>query len=133
MPKVEQCTRDTFTLGSSPATCLGEEGEAHLSCAAADDNILCVLGVCLDLDLLAAAGGSHGEAPYLGAVVAAYLLLLRVEAHTLAYQVVAATTPHVEGHLKPDDQDALVQLAGSLSQRMLPSELQSKKLYCYST
>ena len=79
-----------------------------------------VLGVRLHFDVLLAAGGGHGEAPDLGAVVGADRLLLRVEAHALADEVPAAVAPHVEGHLEADDQDALVQLLGALAQRVLP-------------
>ena len=31
----------------------------------------------------------------------------------------AASTPHVEGHLKPDDHDAQMEFVGPLTQRML--------------
>ena len=45
--------------------------------------VLCVLGVCLHLHRVLAAGRLHAEAPDLGAVVGTNLLLLRIEAHAL--------------------------------------------------
>lgn len=48
-----------------------------------------VLGVGVDLDAPLAAGRTHGEGPYLGAVVVPDGLLLRVEAHALADEVPA--------------------------------------------
>ena len=53
-------------------------------------------------------------------------LLLGVEAHALADEVAAAGAPHVEGHLEADDQDALVQLLGSLPQGVLALLLQAQ-------
>ena len=37
--------------------------------------------------------------------------------------VVAASAPHVEGHLEPDDQDAQVELGGPLSEGVDPMVL----------
>ena len=66
---------------------------------------------------------AHREAPYFRAEVGANLLFLGVKAHALAYEVVAATTPHVERHLKAYDKNPLVQLLCPLPQRMLATEL----------
>lgn len=52
-------------------------------------------------------------------VIAAHSLLLCVVAHALADMGVAASAPNVERQLEATDQDALVQLAGSVTQRML--------------
>lgn len=91
----------------------------HLLSASRDHHIVCSLGISLYFDTLLAAGCLHAEAPYLGGVVGANLLLLSIEAHTLANEVVALAAPHVEGHLKADDKDPLVQLFGTLTQRVL--------------
>ena len=48
------------------------------------------------------------------------LLLLSIEAHALPDQMLAAQAPDIEGHLEADDQDALIQLLGTLPQWMLP-------------
>ena len=71
-------------------------------------------------------GERHGEGPDLGGVVVPDLLLLGIEAHALANQVLAAVAPHIERHLKADDQDALIELLGSLPQRVLALLLQHK-------
>ncbi len=92
-----------------------EATTAYLSPGPCHDIVLVVFGISLHFDVLAAAGRGHGEAPDLGGEVAADLLLLRIEAHTLADEVPAAVAPHVEGHLEADDQDALVQLLGALA------------------
>lgn len=86
-----------------------------------------VLGVGLHFNVLLAAGRGHGEAPDLGAVVVADGLLLSIEAHALADEVPAAIAPDIEGHLKADDKDALVQLLGPLPQRVLPIVLHQKR------
>lgn len=78
-----------------------------------------VLGVCLHFNVLLAAGRRHGEAPDLGAVVIPDGLLLRIKSHSLPNEVPAAIAPHIERHLKADDQDALVELLGTLAQRVL--------------
>lgn len=104
---------------------LVRRGATHLTPATPDDVVLRVFGVGLDFNLLAAAGRPHGEAPDLGAVVGADLLLLGVEADALADEVVAAGAPDVERHLEADDQNALVQLLRTLPQRVLPSKLQA--------
>ena len=105
-----------------------EIGQAsHLSSCPSDHNVLMDLGVGLHFNVLLAAGRGHGEAPDLGAVVVANGLLLSIEAHALANEVPAAVAPDVEGHLKADNQDALVQLFGPFSQRMLPIVLQQKR------
>ena len=62
--------------------CFSEE---YLPATPAHDYIFSILGICLDLNLLPTARGIHGEAPYLGAVVIAYLLLISIESHTFAY------------------------------------------------
>ena len=62
----------------------------------------------MDLDAGLAAGRPHGEGPDLGGVVVPNLLLLSIEAHALADEVLAALAPDVEGHLEADDQDALI-------------------------
>ena len=46
------------------------------------------------------------------------LLFLGVVPHPHADVVSAALAPDVVGHLKPDDEDAHVQLSGSFAQRM---------------
>ena len=97
----------------------------HLPPAALGDHILGVFGVRLHLDAVGAAGAAHAEPPDAGGVVHADLLLLGIEAHPLANEVLAALTPAIEGHLKADDQDALVQLLGPLPQGVLPSELRA--------
>jgi len=71
-----------------------------------------------------AAGAAHTEHPYPCAVVHPNLLLLSVETHPLANDVLAALAPDIEWHLKADDEDALVQLLGPLPERVLPSKLQ---------
>ena len=99
--------------------------QAYLSSCPLRDHILVVLWVRLHFNLLAAAWSAHGEVPYLCGEIAANLLLLGIEAHTLSNQMPAAIAPDVEGHLEADDQDALVQLLGALAQRMLALELQA--------
>lgn len=97
---------------------------SHLAAGACDNQVLAVLGVGVDLDAGLAAGGGHGEGPDLGGVVVPNLLLLSIEAHALANEVLAAVAPHVEGHLEADDQNALIKLLGSLPQRVLALLLQ---------
>ena len=62
---------------------------ADLLLGALDDVVLVVLGVRVDLDAALAAGGSHGEGPYLGAEVVPDRFLLCVEAHALPDEVSA--------------------------------------------
>ena len=112
------------SLGTSCSAGFG----AHLAAGASNNLVLAVLGVGVDLNAGLAAGGAHGEGPYLGGVVVADLLLLSIEPHSLANQVLAALAPHVEGHLEPDDQNALIKLLGPLSQRMLALLLQQQVL-----
>lgn len=100
--------------------------EEYLPASPTHDNIFGILGVCLDLNLLPTAWSIHGKAPYLGAVVIAYLLLISIEPHALAYEMVASSTPHIEWHLKSDDQDAFIELAGSFPEWVLSSKLQSQ-------
>ena len=94
---------------------------------ASDHKVLMVLGVCLHFNVLLAAGRCHGEAPDLGAVVIPDGLLLRIKSHSLPNEVPAAIAPHIERHLKADDQNALVQLFGPFSQWMLAIVLQQKR------
>ena len=98
----------------------------YLPASPTHDNIFGILGVSLDLNLLPTAWSVHGEAPYLGAVVIAYLLLISIESHAFAYQVVTSSTPDIEWHLESDDQDAFIELAGSLPEWVLSSKLQSQ-------
>ena len=86
-----------------------------------------ILGVSLHFNMLLTAGRGHGEAPDLGAVVVADGLLLGIEAHALANEVPTAIAPNIEGHLKANDEDALVQLLGPLPQGVLPVVLRQGK------
>ncbi len=81
--------------------------------------VFAVFGVCLDFNARLAAGGGHGEGPDLRGMVVADLLLFCIEAHALADEVLAAEAPDVEGHLKTDDQNSLIELLGTLPQWML--------------
>ena len=80
----------------------------YLLLAARYHIVLCVLGICLDLNALLTAGRRHGEGPYLGAVVVANGLLLSIEADPFPYEMAAAPTPHIEWHLKPASTSAYV-------------------------
>ena len=92
-----------------------------------------VLGVCLHFNVLLAAGRRHGEAPNLGAVVIPNGLLLRIESHSLPNEVPAAVAPHIEWHLEADDQDALVELLGTLAQRVLSIVLHNIQSFSTAT
>ena len=70
----------------------------------------------------------HGESPDSSAVIHANLLLLGIESHALANQMIAVSTPHIKWHLKADDQYTLVQLLCPLPEGMLPTELRKKGL-----
>lgn len=87
---------------------------AHLPFAAFGNDVLGVLGVRFHLNLVRAAGAAHTKHPYPCAVVHTNLLLLGIETHPLANEVLAALAPDIEWHLKTDDKDALVQLLGPL-------------------
>jgi len=52
----------------------------------------------------------------------------RLNERTLANVIVAALAPDIERHLESNDQDALVELARSLAQVMLPSKLVDRAL-----
>jgi hypothetical protein len=101
---------------------------AHLPSAAFGHNIFGIFGVRLHLNLVRAAGAAHPKDPNSCAMIHPNLLLLGVEAHPLANEVLAALTPDIEWHLKADDEDPLVQFFCPFSERMLPSKLQHKKL-----
>ena len=99
--------------------------DAYLPASSLDNNVFCILGVCLDFDLLPSARSIHGEAPYLRAVVVPYLLLVCIESDTLPNKVIAPGAPYIEWHLESDDQDPLIDLRCPLPQGMLTVVLQN--------
>ena len=78
-------------LKSSDSSCR----HAYLSPGPSRHNVFVVLGVSLDFNVLLAAGGGHGEAPDLGAVVVSNSLLLSIKSHSLSNEVPAAITPAI--------------------------------------
>lgn len=98
----------------------------YLSAPTTDDYILSVFRICLDLNFLATAWCIHSKAPYPGAVVVPYLPLVGIESDALPNEMVASSTPNIEGHLKSDDQNPLIKLVGPLSQWVLAIILHKK-------
>ncbi len=82
------------------------------------DHIVHVLGIGAYYKVLIAQVTFHIELVYRCAQILVDFFLLGIVAHAHGYVSVAAQTPYVVGHFESDDENALVKLAGSFTQRM---------------
>jgi hypothetical protein len=70
----------------------------------------------------------HPKTPDGRTVIIANLFLLGIKTNTTANVLVAAETPNIKGHLKPNDQNAFIKLAGTRTQRVLSKVLVNRAL-----
>jgi hypothetical protein len=75
-----------------------------------------------NFDSVRTSGTFHTKVPNLRGVVVAILLLLRIEPSSFPYVRIALLAPDIERHFKPNNQYALVELSGTISERMLANK-----------